>query len=210
MRAAELYHFLRDLKKYLAIMSSPDDAGRSGFAAMFGGYLPRAQQDALDKDEDGMGGIQTIVRATLASLASTCRSREACAVFVDVGGRLALERLKAWVDTSNWTVHEWMREEVLEKHSDVCRSLCSADGHPVTADADTTAEEAVFVASFRILSPNGIELRTAPASNAAVVGRVKASCKLRSRARRGLWLRVVADRGPEGWRPGHSIATGPY
>eukprot|EP00747_Dinoflagellata_sp_TGD_P057971 gnl/TRDRNA2_/TRDRNA2_150898_c0_seq1.p1 gnl/TRDRNA2_/TRDRNA2_150898_c0~~gnl/TRDRNA2_/TRDRNA2_150898_c0_seq1.p1 ORF type:complete len:136 (-),score=11.68 gnl/TRDRNA2_/TRDRNA2_150898_c0_seq1:105-512(-) len=93
----------------------------------------------------------------------------------------------------------WMREEVLEKHSDVCRSLCSADGYSVTADADTTAEEGVFVASFRILSPNGIELRTTPASNASVVGRVKASCKLRSRARRGLWLRVVADRGPEGW-----------
>lgn len=201
LRSAELLVFLKEVKSHLAILSDPDGAAHSGWAEMYDGRFVPCLKQALEEDDDGRGGVQTILRCTMKSLASACVSnREAAAVLADLGAAEVLPRFRAWAERDHWTPHQWMREEILERVREAERALAAIQGPSciVDADGDEDIAEEPLSGGFTIRAEAPVVLRERPARQASVIASLGSGRTLRLRGRRRLWLRV-AHGSIEGW-----------
>lgn len=194
LRGAELLIFLKEAPSHVTILSDPEGCAHAGWAEMYDGRFVPCLKQALEEDDDSCRGVQTIVRCSMATLASACRSsrRLATAVLADLGAAEALPRFIAWAAGGGWTGHKWIREEVLQRAREVERLL---EGAPRLEELQAESAEPLF-ASFSLCSR--ARLRSAPSSSASVRTDLASGRTLRILGRSGLWLRAASG-GEEAW-----------
>lgn len=189
LRAADLFVFVKEARSHATILADPEGSAHSGWAEMYDGRFVPCLKQALEEDDDGRGGVQTIVRCSMKAVASACRSSEdAAAVMLDLGALDLLRGFETWARRDHWTPHAWMREEVLERVEEVRELLQARQG---CASGGSCREEPFF-GSFNVrLTGAPVRLHERPDPGAPVVAEVGAGRTLQLRARRGLWLRVA-------------------
>uniref|UniRef100_A0A7S4SDH3 MYND-type domain-containing protein n=1 Tax=Alexandrium monilatum TaxID=311494 RepID=A0A7S4SDH3_9DINO len=205
LRSAELFHFLKEARSHVNILADPEGAAHSNWAAMYDGRFVPCLKQALEEDDDDRGGVQTIVRCSMKTVASASRSPLAAAVLLDMGIEPALASFRSWAHRGHWTRHDWMVEEVVQRLEETETLLRGAGPRGTALDVSGGEPEEPFVCTFRVRASAAV-LRKEPARDSPVVAKVQSGRVLRTRSRRGLWLRA-AHGGREGWILGYHDKT---
>jgi len=201
LRSSELFHFLKEARCHVNILSDPEGAAHASWSEMYDGrFLPCLKQ-ALEEDDDDRGGVQTIVRCSMKTVASASRSPLVAAVLMDMGIEAALASFKSWAHRGHWTRHDWMLGEVVQRLEEVDRQLRGADLRALSEDAGEADPEEPFFCSF-LVRAKAVEMRAAPSHSARVVAKVPSGRVLQTRSHRGLWLRAVSG-DVQGWLMGY-------
>jgi len=202
LELVDMLYFLREVDKQIVIMTDPDNLAHSGWSEMYEGrFGGPAMKKALEEDDDGRQGLQSILRCTLKSLASACKSDLPAAIIKDLGGEAVLEKFREWATSSTWTPHTWMREEVLDRVNDVYKRLSEVShALPKVNLKDANESEAVdFSGSLRIRT-SALKMYATPCTKSSVLATLSKGTVVRMRAICGLWAQVVHGRSDsQGW-----------